>query len=70
MIIALISKEASQEVVMDDLIPLLSKYSKNLPELERKLVDSFYNIFYKYRLITRCQQWFHLEFHWEQSKKL
>jgi len=41
MIIALISKEASQEVVMDDLIPLLSKYSKNLPELERKLVDSF-----------------------------
>ena len=41
MIIALISKEASQEVVMDDLIPLLSKYSKDLPELERKLVDSF-----------------------------
>jgi ribonucleoside-triphosphate reductase len=41
MIIALISKEASQEVVMDDLIPLLSKYSKDLPELERKLIDSF-----------------------------
>ena len=41
MIIALISKEASQEVVMDDLIPLLSKYSKDLPELERKLLDSF-----------------------------
>jgi len=41
MIIALISKEASQEVVMDDLIPLLSKYSKNLSELERKLIDSF-----------------------------
>jgi len=40
MIIALISKEASQDVVMDDLIPLLSKHSKNLPELERKLVDS------------------------------
>ena len=40
MIISLISKEASQEVVMDDLIPLLSKYSKDLPELERKLVDS------------------------------
>ena len=40
-IIALISKEASQEVVMDDLIPLLSKYSKDLPELERKLIDSF-----------------------------
>jgi len=41
MIIALISKEASQEVVMDDLIPLLSKHSKDLPELEHKLVDSF-----------------------------
>ena len=41
MIIALISKEASQEVVLDDLIPLLSRYSKDLHELERKLVDSF-----------------------------
>jgi len=41
MIIALISKEASQEVVVDDLIPLLSRYSKDLHELERKLVDSF-----------------------------
>jgi len=41
MIIALISKEASQEVVLDDLISSLSKYSKDLPELERKLVDSF-----------------------------
>ena len=41
MIIALISKEASQEVVMDDLISLLSKYSKDLPQLEGKLVDSF-----------------------------
>jgi ribonucleoside-triphosphate reductase len=41
MIIALISKEASQEVVIDDLILLLSKYSKNLSDLERELVDSF-----------------------------
>ena len=41
MIIALISKEASQEVVVDDLIPLLTRYSKDLHELERKLVDSF-----------------------------
>ena len=41
MIIALLSKEASQEVVMDDLIPLLSKHSKDLADLERKLVDSF-----------------------------
>ena len=41
MIIALISKEASQEVVVDDLVSLLSKYSKDLHELERILVDSF-----------------------------
>jgi len=41
MIIALISKEASQEVVVDDLIPSLLRYSKDLHELERKLVDSF-----------------------------
>jgi len=41
MIIALVSKEASQEVVLDDLIPSLSKYSKDLPDIERKLVDSF-----------------------------
>ena len=41
MIIALISKEASQEVIMDELVPLLSKHSKDLPNLERKLVDSF-----------------------------
>ena len=41
MIIALISKEASQEVILDDLISLLSKHSKDLPDLERKLVDSF-----------------------------
>ena len=41
MIIALISKEASQEVIVDDLISLLSKYSKDLHELERRLVDSF-----------------------------
>ena len=41
MIIALISKEASQEVVMDNLISLLSKYSKDLPEIERQLVNSF-----------------------------
>ena len=41
MIIALISKEASQEVVVDDLVPSLLRYSKDLHELERKLVDSF-----------------------------
>ena len=41
MIISLISKEASQEVVMDGLISLLSKYSKKLPELEQKIVEAF-----------------------------
>ena len=41
MIISLISKEASQEVVMDGLISLLSKYSKNLSELEQKIVEAF-----------------------------
>jgi len=43
MMIALISKEVSQEVIMDDLIPLLSKFSKDLPKLESKLVESFTN---------------------------
>jgi len=41
MIISLIAKEASQEVIMDGLVSLLSKYSKNLSELEEKLVNSF-----------------------------
>ena len=41
MIISLVSKEASQEVVMDGLISLLSKYSKNLSELEQKIVEAF-----------------------------
>jgi ribonucleoside-triphosphate reductase len=41
MIISLISKEASQEIVMDGLIPLLSKHSKNLSQLEQKIIDAF-----------------------------
>ena len=41
MIISLISKEASQEVVMDGLISLLLKHSKKLPELEQKIVEAF-----------------------------
>ncbi len=40
-LISLISKEASQEIVMDGLTQLLSKYSKNSSELERKLTDAF-----------------------------
>ena len=41
MIIGLISKEASQEVVFDGLVPLLTKHAKNLSELEQKLTDAF-----------------------------
>ena len=41
MIISLISKEASQEVVMDGLAQLLSKYVKNISDLEQKLADAF-----------------------------
>ena len=41
MIISLISKESSQEVVFDELIPLLSKHSKNLAEVEQKIFDAF-----------------------------
>jgi ribonucleoside-triphosphate reductase len=41
MIISLISKEASQEVIMDGLAQLLTKYAKNLSDLEQKLTDAF-----------------------------
>ena len=40
-LISSISKEASQEIVLDGLIELLSKHSKNLSELERKIIDAF-----------------------------
>jgi len=41
MLISLISKEASQEVILDGFISLLTKYSKNLPDMEQKIVDAF-----------------------------
>ena len=41
MIISLISKEASQEVIMEGLVPLLAKHSKTLSELEQKLTNVF-----------------------------
>ena len=41
MTISLISKEASKEVIMDGLVPLLSKYSKNATDLEEKIIASF-----------------------------
>ena len=40
-IISLLSKEASQEIVLDGLVQLFSKHSKSLPELEQKLTDAF-----------------------------
>ncbi len=40
-VIALLSKEASQEVVIDGLAQLFTKHSKSLPELEQKLTDAF-----------------------------
>ena len=41
MIISLISKEVSQEVVMEGLVQLLAKHAKNLSDLEQKLADAF-----------------------------
>ena len=40
-VIALLSKEASQEVVLDGLVSLFVKHSKSLPELEQKLTNAF-----------------------------
>jgi ribonucleoside-triphosphate reductase len=37
----LISKEASQEVVIDDLVPVLAKYSKTTSEIEKMLTKVF-----------------------------
>ena len=39
--ISLLSKEASQEIVLDGLPQLFTKYSKNLEELQQKLTDAF-----------------------------
>jgi ribonucleoside-triphosphate reductase len=40
-IISLLSKEASQEIVLDGLVQLFSKHSKSLSELEQKLTNAF-----------------------------
>ncbi len=40
-IISLLSKEASQEIVLDGLVQVFSKHSKSLPELEQKLTNAF-----------------------------
>ena len=41
MVISLVSKETSQEVVMDGLVPLLAKHSKDIAELEQRLTNAF-----------------------------
>ena len=41
MIFNLLSKESSQEVVVDDLIAVLGKFSKNTSDIEKMLVDVF-----------------------------
>ena len=40
-LISLLSKEASQEIVLDGLTSLFAKHSKSLPELEQKLTNAF-----------------------------
>ena len=40
-IISLLSKEASQEIVLDGIVSLFSKHSKNVEELEKKLTNAF-----------------------------
>ena len=39
--ISLLSKEASQEIVLDGLVQLFTKHAKSLPELEQKLTSAF-----------------------------
>lgn len=41
MIISLVSKEASKEVILDGLVQICSKHAKNISELEEKLVGAF-----------------------------
>jgi ribonucleoside-triphosphate reductase (formate) len=43
-IISLLSKEVSQEVVMDGLVQLLTKHTKNVSELEHKLTNALANV--------------------------
>ena len=40
-ILSLLSKEASQEIVLDGFTQLFTKHTKSLPELEQKLTDIF-----------------------------
>lgn len=42
--VSLLTREASQEVIMDGLVGLLQKYSKNISEIEEKIANSFAEI--------------------------
>jgi len=44
MIVSLLSKETSQETVLDGLVQLLTKHTKNISELEHKLTNAFANM--------------------------
>lgn len=44
LVASLLIKEASQEVVMDGLVSLLQKYSKNTSEIEEKIANAFAKI--------------------------
>ena len=62
MIFNLLSKESSQEVVVDDLAAVLGKFSKNTSDIEKMLVDVFAMSSISTVLIKH-QQLYHLEFH-------
>ena len=60
-IILLISREASQEIVMDGLVQLLTKHTKNISELEHKLTNAFANVSIASKYNTTTQLSFRLQ---------
>ena len=60
-IILLISREASQEIVMDGLVQLLAKHTKNISELEHKLTNAFANVSTASKYNTTIQLSFRLQ---------
>ena len=60
-IILLISREASQEIVMDGLVQLLAKHTKNISELEHKLTNAFANVSIASKYNTTTQLSFRLQ---------
>ena len=60
-IILLISREASQEIVMDGLVQLLAKHTKNISELEHKLTNTFANVSTASKYNTTTQLSFRLQ---------